>query len=79
MDTEKYIGTVIWFDSKLGYGFIAREGDRDLFVYWSDVSCDGYKTLKKGQQVAYSIGLNKNNKPKAIDVVVVNEDSEKES
>jgi CspA family cold shock protein len=71
MEREKHIGTVVWFDAKLGYGFIARDGEKDLFVHWSDVSCDGFKTLKKGQQVAYSIGLNQRGQPKATEVVVV--------
>ncbi len=73
MESEKHIGTVVWFDAKLGYGFIARDGEKDLFVHWSDVSCDGFKTLKKGQQVAYSIGLNQRGQPKAVEVAVLNE------
>jgi CspA family cold shock protein len=77
MQEQKLVGKVIWFDAKLGYGFIARDGEKDLFVYWSDIdkkSCpDGFRTLKKGQTVEFVIGLNHDNKPKAIDVVIVNE------
>lgn len=72
MENEKYVGTVVWFDAKLGYGFIARDGEKDLFIHWSDIVSDGFKTLKKGQQIAYSIGLNQRNQPKAVDVVVIN-------
>jgi len=71
MQIEKHIGLVVWFDSALGYGFISRPNEKDLFVYWSDIAIEGFKTLKKGQEVAFSIGLNNDGKPKAIDVVVV--------
>ena len=57
MQGEKYIGKVVWFDAKLGYGFISRTNDSDLFVHWSDVESEGFKTLKKGQEVSFSIGL----------------------
>jgi len=73
MEGEKYVGTVCWFDARLGYGFISRE-DRDIFVHWSDISCKGFKTLKKGQEVAYSIGLNNRKQPKAVEVVVIGEE-----
>ena len=75
MQSEKYIGIVVWFNEKLGFGFISRLNEQDLFVHWSDISSKGFKTLKKGQEVAFSIGVNNKNKPKAIEVVVV-KDSE---
>jgi len=71
MESEKYIGEVIWFDNRMGYGFITRVDEEDIFVHWSDIESEGYKTLKKGQKVAYSIGLNNKNKPKAIAIVVI--------
>ena len=67
---EKFKGMVIWFDPKAGYGFIARDGQKDLFVHFSDIVCEGYKTLKKGQRVTYSIGKNNSGEPKAIEVTV---------
>lgn len=85
MEEEKYIGKVIWFDAAKGYGFISRDNEKDLFVYWSDIETtydeDGkpkYKTLKKGQEVAFSIGLNNRKQPKAIEVVVISEGSDGE-
>lgn len=67
---EKLTGTVIFF--KGHWGFIKQPNDeRDIFVHWSDISHEGYKTLKKGQTVTYSIGTNNSGQPKAIDVVVV--------
>ena len=71
MQEEKYVGKVVWFDAKLGYGFISRPNEKDIFVHWSDITCEGFKTLKKGQEVAFSIGLNKHKQPKAVDVIVV--------
>ena len=68
---EKYVGKVVWFDAKLGYGFIAKAGEKDLFVHWSDIASEGFKTLKKGAQVAYGVGENKRSQPKAVDVVVI--------
>lgn len=70
----KHVGTVVWFDNKLNYGFIKpNNGEQDIFVHWSDISCEGFKSLKKGQVVVYSIGTNKHGKPKAIEVMVINE------
>lgn len=53
---EREIGTVKWFNSEKGYGFIAREsGDKDVFVHFSAIVGDGYKTLKEEQQVEFSV------------------------
>lgn len=71
MEKEKYVGKVVWFDAKLGYGFIGRPDEKDLFVHWSDIQSEGFKTLKKGQEVAFSIGLNNHKQPKAVEVVVI--------
>ena len=73
MQEEKYVGKVAWFDAKLGYGFITRQNEKDLFVHWSDITSEGFKTLKKGQEVAFSIGLNNRKEPKATEVVVISD------
>jgi len=70
MEDKEYFGKVIWFDNKAGYGFIEREGEKDLFVHFSDVICEGFKTLKKGQKVSFGLGENKNGRPKAVNVKV---------
>ncbi len=50
------IGKVKWFNNAKGYGFILPEdGDEDLFVHYSAIMMDGYKTLKAGQSVAFDI------------------------
>jgi CspA family cold shock protein len=80
MESEKFVGKVVWFDAKRGYGFISRSEEPDLFAHWSDIHCEGFKTLKKGQQVAFSIGLNNRNQPKATEIIIVpNEEDYEES
>lgn len=66
-----YVGKVIWFDSKKGFGFISRENQSDIFVHFSDIAMDGYKNLIKDQVVQFQIGENYFGKPKAIKVSLV--------
>ncbi len=46
-------GTVKWFDAKKGYGFVVNEGGKDVFVHYSNIDGDGFRSLKDGQQVEY--------------------------
>jgi len=48
-------GTVKWFNPRKGYGFIATGDGRDIFVHYSSVSGDGYKTLVEGDAVTFEI------------------------
>ncbi|ANQ53388.1 cold-shock protein [Thermosipho affectus] len=48
-------GTVKWFDAKKGYGFITKEDGEDIFVHWSAIQTDGFKTLKEGQEVEFEV------------------------
>ena len=68
-------GTVKWFSSEKGYGFITAEnGGGDVFVHFSGISGTGYKSLEEGQQVTFDIETDaKNNKPTAINVMVAKE------
>ncbi|MBS5856095.1 MAG: cold-shock protein [Lachnospiraceae bacterium] len=64
-------GTVKWFNSEKGYGFIAGdEGGDDVFVHYSAIKADGYRSLKEGQKVSYETETDpKNpNKLRAINV-----------
>ena len=48
-------GTVKWFNATKGYGFITRAGGDDVFVHYSAIQSDGYKTLNEGQKVEFTI------------------------
>ena len=49
-------GTVKWFNAQKGYGFITNEGTgEDVFVHFSAINTDGYKTLEEGQQVEFEV------------------------
>lgn len=52
---ERVIGTVKWFNSSKGYGFIQRDGGPDVFVHFSAIQMGGYKSLNEGQKVEFSI------------------------
>ena len=48
-------GTVKWFSNEKGYGFIEREGGEDVFVHFSAITMDGYKSLTEGQRVEFEV------------------------
>ncbi len=48
-------GTVKWFDSEKGFGFISVQGGDDVFVHFSAIQGDGYKTLEEGQAVEFEV------------------------
>jgi CspA family cold shock protein len=49
-------GTVKWFNAEKGYGFIEREDGDDVFVHYSAIQKDGYRTLEEGQRVEFDVG-----------------------
>jgi len=51
----KAIGRVKWFNNAKGYGFIEQAGEQDIFVHYSAISGDGYKTLIQGQDVEFEV------------------------
>jgi CspA family cold shock protein len=53
--SERIIGTVKWFNGEKGYGFLARENGADVFVHFSAVQGEGYRTLTEGQQVEFGV------------------------
>ncbi len=48
-------GTVKWFNATKGYGFISGEDGEDVFVHYSAIEVDGYKTLEEGQEVEFEV------------------------
>ena len=48
-------GTVRWFNNQKGYGFISDENGQDIFVHYSGLNMEGFKTLDEGQQVEFDV------------------------
>lgn len=60
-------GKVKWFNAEKGYGFIEVEGGSDVFVHYSAIGGDGFKTLEEGQEVSFDI-VEGNRGPQAANV-----------
>jgi cold shock protein len=52
---ERLQGTVKWFNNAKGYGFIGRDDGADVFVHYSAISSEGYKSLQEGDRVEFEI------------------------
>ena len=63
-------GRVKWFDSKKGYGFITAENGKEIFVHFSGIAKEGFKSLSEGQTVEFEIGTGAKGE-QAIHVTVV--------
>jgi CspA family cold shock protein len=68
--SERIIGTVKWFNASKGFGFIERQGGPDVFVHFSAIQSQGYKTLEEGQQVEFAVEQGPKG-PQAANVTVV--------
>ena len=53
--TARETGTVKWFNAGKGYGFISREAGEDVFVHYSAIEEEGFRSLEEGQQVEFSV------------------------
>ena len=53
--TERETGTVKWFNNSKGYGFISRDEGEDVFVHYSAIEEDGYRSLQENQRVEFSV------------------------
>ncbi|RME50904.1 MAG: cold-shock protein [Caldilineae bacterium] len=73
--TERIRGSVKWFNNVKGYGFIEREGGSDVFVHYSAIKMDGYRSLVEGQQVEFTV-VEGEKGPQAQDVEAVETDVE---
>jgi len=68
----QYKGTVKWFNNAKGFGFLGREGGADVFVHYSSIQSDGYKSLKEGDEVEFDI-IEGSKGPQADHVVRIND------
>lgn len=68
MSTTK--GRVKWFDETKGFGFIEREGDKDVFVHFRAIQTPGFKTLAEGQEVEFEVEQGQKG-PQAANVTIV--------
>ena len=71
------VGSVKWFDNAKGWGFISRHDGSDVFVHYSQVGGDGYRTLRQGQTVRFE--LRKGPRGQFAEEVALQEDAEAES
>ena len=67
---DRITGTVKWFNAQKGYGFIEREGGKDVFVHFSAIQGEGYRNLTQGEKVEFAIEDSEKG-PQAVSVVKV--------
>ena len=58
-------GTVKWFNADKGYGFISQDGGDDLFVHFSEIQTDGFKTLEENAHVEFTVAVGTNGQSQA--------------
>jgi CspA family cold shock protein len=68
--SERIVGTVKWFNTSKGYGFIARESGPDVFVHYSAISSEGFRNLEEGQKVEFDVEQG-NKGPQAANVTIL--------
>jgi len=69
---DRETGTVKWFNNKKGFGFIVRDEGEDIFVHFSSIKTEGFKSLQEGQKVEFTVGTTEKG-PQAQDVTIIEE------
>ena len=64
---DRETGTVKWFNTQKGFGFISREAGDDVFVHHTSISSEGFRNLEEGQKVEFTVGEGEKG-PQALDV-----------
>ena len=67
---DREIGTVKWFNSTKGFGFIERDSKQDVFVHYSEIQSEGYRSLEEGQRVEFTVADGRKG-PQAQNVVLL--------
>lgn len=67
---ERIRGVVKWFNAEKGYGFIEREGEKDVFVHHSAIQAQGYRSLNEGDRVEFEVTIGQKG-PQASNVIKV--------
>ncbi len=67
---DRITGKVKWFNDDKGFGFIEREGGEDVFVHFSSIRGEGFKSLQEGVEVEFELGQGDKG-PQALDVTLV--------
>ena len=62
------LGTVKWFNSEKGYGFIETDGGPDVFVHYSAIQMEGFRTLSEGDRVEFEVQAGRDGRSQASDV-----------
>ena len=79
---ERITGLIKWFSNKRGYGFVAPEnGGSDIFIHFSNIQMQGYKTLREGQRVEFEVGtIDKDGKvmSNALDIIILPDEPQPE-
>lgn len=65
---SQHAGTVRWFNNAKGYGFLGREEGADVFVHYSAIEAEGYKSLREGDRVEYDVVEGDKGRPQASEV-----------
>ena len=73
---SKINGKVKWFNNAKGYGFIEQPGEQDIFVHYSGINGDGYRSLRGGARVEFTIAQSDKG-PQAQDVTILDKDKNK--
>jgi cold shock protein len=63
-------GTVKWFNSEKGFGFISGEDGKDIFAHFSQIKSEGYKSLQEGQKVSFDV-VNGQKGPQAENIIAI--------
>ncbi len=71
--SEKTKGVVKWFDGAKGFGFIVSDSGSDVFVHFTGIQSEGFRTLEEGQRVEFEVAAG-NKGPSAVDVKVIARD-----